>query len=50
VWAVAFSAQEYLGADDDGMRGIEVWSAKGCVAQTRIMKDVRPLTIDGSAT
>ena len=49
VWAVSYPDIDFVKQDatDDGRRGIEVWSELGCVVQTRIMKAVRPVTLEG---
>ena len=49
TWAISHTNIDFVKDDstDDGRRGIEVWSELGCVAQTRIMKAVRPVTLAG---
>lgn len=49
VWAVAYTDIDFV-KDTDRMRGIEVWADKACVLQSRIIKIVRPLAIDGGTT
>jgi hypothetical protein len=55
VWAVNYHNDDYVKPgtppkSSDYTRGIEVWSDKPCVLQTRILKVTRPLAIDGATT
>lgn len=49
VWAVAYTDIDFV-TPADRMRGIEVWADEPCVIQTRVLKIVRPLAIDGETT
>jgi hypothetical protein len=49
TWAISYFDLDYCKAPNL-TRGIQVWADKACVVQSRIVKVIRPLLIDGSTT